>query len=186
MNRFNVKRHQVEQEGSKQCAVVYLDDNQVFVSYDTVVGFTCSGHWYFTEEKHSVTTSCQVSAFDASRTYLPEDVFSSALGAICNAIAQAIITSHEEHKEVLIKQQTDFNFHYLRGMEENVVSLHLVALAKQLEEQQGKATVNRITREAKQALISQLFDFNDFDTMKEKQYNGFKAKFNKAVKADKS
>ena len=182
MNHFNVARHQVEQEGSKQCAVIYRDSMNYFVSHSTVVGICVGTDWYFTEEKHSVTTSKQVSQFSASKSFLPQDAFDSALSSGSYGLAKSVIESYEEKQAVLTKQQTDFTEYYYNGMHNNEVSLHLVILAAQLLEQQGKAVFNRITREVKAELIGALVDYEAGSDSKEKRYNKFKAKFNKALK----
>lgn len=185
MNRFNVQRHQVEQEGSKQCAVVYLDSGAVFVSYTSIVGFSEGGQWYFTEEKHSVTTSCQVSAFHASREYLPELVFDDARAGDATNVIAAYNKAVQQRCNLI----RNFEDSYYAGMKTDATPPHLVSQAAEMLEL-NKSLFNRITRETKQNLISNITseEAHSGNLEKryynlEKRYNKFKAKLTKVMKA---
>lgn len=144
--QFNVKAHQVEQESSKQAFVVHLPEYKVFVSYTTIVGITHNGDWYFTNEKHSVTTSQQVGAFWASRTYLPEAVFDRCLKGNWGALAD-----YNKSLELQERREQDFKEAYHNCiMYSASVSPELLQLAKALEPK----IVNRLVRELIEGLRS--------------------------------
>lgn len=71
MNRFNLKKSQVKQIGSKQLFIVDTKNGRLLLSYYTVVGcFT--DKWYLTRYKYSYTTSKQLTQFANKSTFFVE------------------------------------------------------------------------------------------------------------------
>lgn len=82
---FNVSLDKVQQIGSKQLFIVYLEDINLLVSYLTAVGIfiPVNRTWYITKCKYSPTTSRQIKMFTSSINakvcYVEEEITSSKI-----------------------------------------------------------------------------------------------------------